>query len=69
VSATKPLSGRPNAAWLSPSQRVKYGAAVREMLRESPDATLEQLTTTTGAPPAFCAEVRRRLAQQKEAAP
>jgi hypothetical protein len=69
MSATKPLSGRPShkGGWISPSDRVRWGDAVRAALAVKPAATLRQLVDTTGAPPGLASEVRRRWKQQREA--
>lgn len=64
----RPLrSGRPACAWLSPSQRLRWGDAVRAQLTKTPGATVAELAAATGAPPEFARKVRE-LARRRESA-
>ncbi len=53
-------SQRAAQQWLSPSQVVAYGEAVRAQLRAEPTLTVNELTRRTGAPSELVARVARR---------
>ena len=63
--STNLRSGRPRCAWLSPGERLRWGDAIRALLRENPDALVADLSAKTGAPPELTRQVKAKFKQRQ----